>query len=274
MSRRLALLSFAVLAGCARDRVTVSGTVADDEGLTAVWLAGDTLRTPIDSGSFRLRRPAADSLTLRFARGDDSASMRIVGLTAGAALTLDGVWAEEGVAYPARIGLRGDPLVVINELRMAGDESLPPSINVPATVIAVADKGDALLVRPTTGGLPDLRVVLTPTSVVRAESGDTLDAADLEYGDSLRLSGAISDGYVAATEAAVAPGAAARMARREEQRRAEAARRAAESAREDEEESEEEAGPSKSHRNFLERLLGIHRGERKEGKKGKPGGKH
>jgi hypothetical protein len=260
MLRPLVAVALLLAAACGRDRVTVGGSVADGEEITSVRVAGDTVGVPIDSGSFLLRRPAADPLVLRFQHGDDSATMTIEGLAPGAALTLAGVWTEDGTAYPTRIALRGARRVTIDRLRMAGDDALPARVDVPATVLAVASEGDALLVRPIGVDLPDLRVVVTPTTRLRTEAGDSIDAGDLAFGDSLRLSGAIQDGYVAATEAAVAPSVAARIARLEEQRRAEGARG-----------DREEARPR--HRNFLERLLGIHRGEgerkRKEGKRGK-----
>ena len=87
---------------------------------------------------------------------------------------------------------------------MASADAIPQDVNVPGTVLAVSDDGDALVVRPTDTAMPDLNVLVTPASVVRTIDGDLVEPDQLEFGDSLRVSGIGESGHVIAAEIMVA----------------------------------------------------------------------
>lgn len=189
----------ALLSACGTETVTVRGTLAEGTDATEVWVAGATERARVEADSFVLQGLTGDSLDLRFASdGADPARMRIAGLAPGAQLRLDGVWVEEGVAFPARIGLAEGAVVSINGLRMSAPEAVPAAVDAAGTVLARGE--DALLVRPAGSTLADLRVVVTPGTVVRSPDGDPVELDELQFGDSVRVVGTGEGGYVIAAE--------------------------------------------------------------------------
>src|SRR5690606_4503838 len=108
-------------------------------------------------------------------------------------LSLRGIWTHDGVAYAT--GLAGDEAAAVNGLRLGGPAALPREVRTDGVVLAVARGGDAMIVRPTDGRLPDLRVVVTPGTAVQDEAGTGVEA-DLQFGDSLRVEGTAEAGYV------------------------------------------------------------------------------
>ena len=188
-------------AGCGGGSVTLEGTLADAASATEVWAMGRPERIAVENGAFRIEEVEGDTIELRFVTGEDrQARMVLHDLPDGGTLRLDGVWFADEVAFPSRAaGGEGRPLVV-NGLRMAGPERIPQDVNLAGTVLAVADDGDALVMRPADASLPDLDVLITPASVVRTIDGDLVEAERLEFGDSLRVSGIGEGGRVIAAE--------------------------------------------------------------------------
>jgi hypothetical protein len=190
-----------VLAACGGGSLTVEGTLADSTAATEVWAVGRPERVPLANGAFRLERVEGDTLELRFTTGGGSqASMLLHDLPDGGTLRIDGIWFADEVAFPDGVdGGAGGP-VVVNGLRMAGSDAIPENANLAGTVLAVADDGDALVLRPADHSLPDVNVLITPAAVVRTIDGDLVDPAQLQFGDSLRVSGIGQGGYVMAAE--------------------------------------------------------------------------
>ena len=204
MHRTIPFLLLLCCAGCGGGSLTLEGTLAEPAGATEVWVFGRPERVPVENGAFRIEDVEGDTIELRFVTGDDRhARMVVHDLPDGGSLRLDGVWFADEVAFPARAeGGSGRPLVV-NGLRMAGAGAVPENVNLPGTVLAVAEDGDALVMRPDDASLPDLDVLITPASVVRTIDGDAVDPDGLEFGDSLRVSGIGEGGRVIAAEVMV-----------------------------------------------------------------------
>lgn len=199
--RRFVLIPMLFLCACGRDRVTVTGTLAEGTAASWIWAVGSDQGAEVDSGAFRLKGVRGDTLELRFAAGDDTARMQLLGVPPGSEIRLEQVWTDGGVAFPTRIAGAENQRVRVNGMWMGG--SVPEQLNQVATVLAVSDDGDALLVRPAEGELPDLRVVVTPGTVVESQDGDPYDLDEAEFGDSLRISGGGQGDYVIATRLVV-----------------------------------------------------------------------
>lgn len=193
------LLPLLALAACGDEASTVSGDLAEGAAATHVWLLGEPARAEVASDSFRLESAAGEVLDLRFADGEEEvARMEIRGAGAGEGLRLRGIWFDDGVAHPSAV--EGGGVLTVNGLRMGAADRLPASVDAAATVLAVSDEGDALIVRPGDEALPDLRVVVTPGTRVATADGDPASAEGLEFGDSVRVVGESESGYVIAAE--------------------------------------------------------------------------
>jgi hypothetical protein len=202
--RRILPILLVSLAGCGGGTLTIDGTLADSTEATEVWALGRPERVPVVDGAFRLEKVEGDTIELRFTTGDDAqARMVLHDLPRGGRVRVDGIWFADEVAFAGRVSGARRPLVV-NGLRMAPAEAIPEGVNVPGTVLAVSDDGDAMVVRPVDASLPDLKVLVTPASVVRTIDGDLVEPDQLEFGDSLRISGIGQGGHVMAAEIMVA----------------------------------------------------------------------
>jgi hypothetical protein len=195
------LLVSVLLAACGRGGAVVEGTLLNPDDAAYVWADGQAERGSVEAAAFRLDGVRGDTVDLRFATADDVVGwMRIIGLPGRARLTLEGIWFEEGRAFPSAIGLEDDRVLTVNGLRMAPAGRLPPTIETDATLLALSRDGEALLVRPAEDRLPDLRVVIGPGTAVRTEDGDPISLERLEFGDSLRVGGVSEAGFVLAAE--------------------------------------------------------------------------
>jgi hypothetical protein len=207
--RRFLPVMLVCLAACGGGSLTIEGTLADSTQATEVWALGRPERIPVVNGAFRLEKVEGDTVELRFTAGDEGeARMVLHALPDGGTVRLDGIWFDEEVAFPARVAGRAP--VFVNGLRMAGPEAVPENVNLPGSVLAVSEDGDALVVRPDDASLPDLKVLVTPASVVRTIDGDLVEPDRLGFGDSLRVSGIGQGGHVIAAEIMVSRRAAAR----------------------------------------------------------------
>lgn len=199
MRPRPLLFLLALLSACRGGSTSIEGTVAAGSGITEVWPVGDAGGSPVRDGAFRLDHLQGDTLRLRFLTRRDTARMELTELPRGARLRLERVWVSGGVAFPGRLDAGGGRRVSVNGLWMGGGASLPESLIAAGRVLALSDDADALLLRPSSGELPDLRVVITPGTVATTEDGDPLPLAELAVGDTLQVAGEGRGGYLVAT---------------------------------------------------------------------------
>jgi hypothetical protein len=198
------ILLILFLAACRDNDAVVRGDLAPGgaaESLVAAWVVGREGREPITGGQFELRSVPSGVADLRLGTDDgEAARLLIRDLPGGATLTLHGIRVQRrgGLAFPARIELRGGPVVTINGIRMAPQERLPGRIREDATVLARSDDAGALLVRPADARLPDLRVVVTDATETVTPDGDPAPLERIEPGDSVYVEGATERGYVIA----------------------------------------------------------------------------
>lgn len=196
-----ALLAACLLAACGTEETTISGTLDPELAVTHVWVLGGPERAVVDASAFRIEGIVGDTVDLRFADEDgERGRMRIEGVPPGAVVELREVWVEEGRAFPARVTLEGVEQLTINGLRYAPVERLDDEIEAEGEVLSVSDDGDALLVRPADGSLPDLRIVITPGSRILSPDGEPLEAESIASGDSIRLRASREGSYFLATE--------------------------------------------------------------------------
>lgn len=191
----------ALLAGCGGAPATIHGTVADDVRADSVWHFGGEARAELDADTFRLESLRGDTIDLRFTGSDGlHARMEIRDVRPGARVRLHGIWIDDDVAHASGVTLEGTDAVTINGIRMGDPQRLPAEVEVDAVVLAASGSGDALLVRPLDGDLPDLRIVGTPATNVRTRDGDPTDRDEATAGDTIRVVGATHAGYVVASE--------------------------------------------------------------------------
>lgn len=208
--RRLAIAAAAaVLAVGCGSSVTVSGTMQDDADGASVWHYRGDERAEIEADSFRLEGLRGEAIDLRFTDDDGAhARMEIREVSGGAHLRLLGVWVDDGVAYPSRV--EGVDRVVVNGVRMGDPASLPGTVDERGVVMAAGRSGDAFIVRPLEGGLPDLRVVVSPATEVVSPDGEPAPARGTAVGDTVQVAGGVESGYVVATRLEVPRRAALR----------------------------------------------------------------
>lgn len=214
--RRVAGAVLALLAAACGRSVTVTGTIDDDAGVEAVWHYEGDERSGLEADSFRLEGLRGDPIDLRFT-GEDGlhARMEIRGAPAGGRIRLTDVWIEDGVAYPSHVALDGADFVVVNGLRMGDPGAWPAEVDVEGVVLAAGRSGGALVVRPLDDGLPDLRVVVTPATGVVSRDGEPVPGGAASTGDTVRVAGTTSGGYVIATELVLPRAAAVQAGDRE-----------------------------------------------------------
>lgn len=199
--RAAAPLLLALLAGCGGAPATVQGALADDVRADSVWHFGGDARAELVADTFRLESLRGDTIDLRFTGGDGlHARMEIRDVRPGARVRLHGIWIDDEVAHASSVTLEGTDAVTINGIRMGDPTQLPAEVELEGLVLAASGSGDALLVRPLDGDLPDLRIVATPATNVRTPDGDPTDRDEASAGDTVRVVGATHAGYVVAAE--------------------------------------------------------------------------
>lgn len=194
------LLFLTMVLACGDDTLTVRGSLLPGSSATDVYVVGQPLRAPIESDSFVIGGISGELVELEFAEdGNRLGRMRIERWT-GSELDLRGIWLEDGIAFASTV--EGEGSATVNALRMAPEGALPRTLSAAVSVLAVSPEGDALMVRPDDGQLPDLRVVVTPGTSIETAAGDPAEA-DFRFGDSLRIEGDTEGGYVVATTVVV-----------------------------------------------------------------------
>ncbi len=200
MKLRFAVPALVLLAACGSREATLSGTVAEGEGLTHVWVMGAPERSEIVGDSFSIAGIREDVVELRFSRGDrEGGRMELRGIARGANLLLRGVSVNDGVAFPTTLDGEGNHVVEVNGVRLGTLASVPGRVDARGSLLSRSRSGDALLLRPESGGLPDLRVVVTPGTEIRTEDGEPISLERTDFGDTLRVVGTGESGFVIAT---------------------------------------------------------------------------
>jgi hypothetical protein len=187
-------------AGCGGRESTVSGTLAEGEDVTHVWVVGGTERTAVVNDSFHLAGITGDPVEILFARGEREAGrMELGDIPRGVHLMLRGIAVEDRLAFPASLVGDDDVIVSVNGLRLGTPGTIPGTVDGWTSLLSRSRSGDALLVRPHGSRLPDLRVVVTPATEIRTEDGDPATLERTDFGDSLRVVGQREGGFVIAT---------------------------------------------------------------------------
>ncbi|CAN5674176.1 hypothetical protein BH23GEM8_BH23GEM8_22950 [soil metagenome] len=187
-------------AGCGGRESTLSGTLAEGEDVTHVWVVGGTERTAVVNDSFHISRITGDPVEILFARGEREAGrMELRDIPRGTHLSLRGIAVDDMLAFPASMVGDDDVIVSVNGVRLGTPGSIPGSVDGWTTLLSRTRSGDALLVRPDGARLPDLRVVITPGTEIRTEDGDPTSLERTDFGDSIRIVGRREAGFVIAT---------------------------------------------------------------------------
>ena len=184
-----------LISGCLDDALTIRGTLAAGSGVTDVYVVGQPVRATVRGDSFVVRGIVGDSAELEFVEGGERRGRMSIVQWSGSPLVLRDVRLDRR-AHPRN--LDGEASARVNGLRMAPAGSLPARIDTEAVVLAVSLEGDAFVARPRDGRLPDLRVVITPGTVVEGRAGP-VETLALSFGDIVRLQGAMEAGYLVAT---------------------------------------------------------------------------
>ncbi|HET6765282.1 MAG TPA: hypothetical protein VFH27_16460 [Longimicrobiaceae bacterium] len=193
-------------AGCSHESVSIRGTFRDaaasaDSTLT-VWAVEAQREVPVQAGEFRMDDLAPGPVTLEMRVGGRAVGrVEVPDLPVGATLTLQGLRVDRasGRAFPADVKLTGAKMVTVNGVRVGPNDDLPGDVDAAGTVMALSEDHDALLVRPLDAAMPDLRVVLVPTTHAATREGAAADVEALARGDTVRVKGATRAGYVIAT---------------------------------------------------------------------------
>ena len=202
--------ALAALAACSQPETLVRGTLAESAGGDAlfVWVAdgSHSARALVDTFSFAGIVPGAVDLRIGAGR-EEIARMEIRDLPAGARLSLERIRLDRrrDRAIPAAIRLEGAEWVTINGIRMADPARLPGSLDETGVVLAISGREDALLLRPESGKLPDLPIVVTPATRVVDEAGEEASLDRASDGDRLRVEGKTTSGYLYAERITVLP---------------------------------------------------------------------
>ena len=195
---------FGILAGCGGDASSVEGTLLGGGSGGQVWVDGETDRISISEAGFRIEDVSGDTIDLQFVDADgETGRMRILGLPDGALLTLRDVWIENDVAFPTEVNLNSGATISVNGLRMSTPGQVTGQITAAGTLLALSNDAEALILRPDDADMADLRVVVTPGTVLQSVDGEPVSLALLKPGDSLAVGGSVQGGYLVAAEVTV-----------------------------------------------------------------------
>ena len=207
MRPRPSLAALALIAaGCGHDSIAIRGTFRDaassaDSTLT-VWAVEAQREVPVQSGEFRMDDLAPGPVTLEVRVGGRAVGrVEVPDLPVGATLTLQGLRVDRasGRAFPAEVELSGAKVVTVNGVRVGPNEDWSGDVDATGTVLAISEDHDALLLRPTDKALPDLRVVLLPTTRSGTREGAAANVDGLVRGDTVRVKGDKLGMYVVAS---------------------------------------------------------------------------
>lgn len=201
---RIRLVLLASLAACGGDEgATVAGNFAPGAGSpTSVWVVEAERSTGADTAGFSIADLVPGPASMRLMRGSDTAGVLNVGsLPTGSKLMLHGLRVDEasGLAFPRSIELDGADAVVVNGIRMAPEGRVPENVDAGGAVLGWAPEAGAMLLRPENAALPDLRVIVGPTTELVGTDGGQAAASAITPGDSVQVQGRFENGYVLAS---------------------------------------------------------------------------
>ncbi|HEY0025972.1 MAG TPA: hypothetical protein VGB24_23990 [Longimicrobium sp.] len=201
---RIRLVLLASLAACGGDEgATVAGNFAPGAGSpTSVWVVEAERSAGADTAGFSIADLVPGPASMRLMQGSDTAGVLNVGsLPSGSKLTLHGLRVDEasGLAFPRSIELDGADAVVVNGIRMAPEGRVPEHVDAGGAVLGWAPESGAMLLRPQNAALPDLRVIVGPTTELVGTDGGQAAASAINPGDSVQVQGRFENGYVLAS---------------------------------------------------------------------------
>jgi len=215
----VSILPLAAACGGDAGGVTIRGDFADlARTPTTVFAVEAEREAEVKRGAFVLRGLSAGPVTLRLVSGSDTVGVvALNSLPGGTALELRRLRVDEAtsLAFPQAVGLTGPDLVTVNGVRMATDARIPAEVDVHGRVLSIAPEHDALMLRPDSSALPDLRVVAGLAAETVTPDGDPVEPARIAAGDSIRVQGRADHGFVVATRLIVSRRAAAASLPRE-----------------------------------------------------------
>ena len=196
----LALAVLLAACGSGSEPITVRGDFASPATAPGrVYALEARVDAEVKDGSFELGGLATSPISLRMVQnGDTVGKVDIADLPPGAGLVLHGLRSDprSGRAFPATVELSGARVVRVNGIRMMNPDALPGSVDGSGIVLAAASDRSALLVRATDERLPDLRVVVTPTTSILTPDSLDADLRELSIGDSVHVLGPTERGFV------------------------------------------------------------------------------
>lgn len=204
--RTFSALAATLLAACGggSDAIEVRGEFAG--GPTSpgrVYALEARVDAEVRDGAFEIGGLATSPISLRLVQsGDTVGRIDVAELPSGSRLVLHGLRtdARSGRTFPSSVEITGAQAVRVNGIRMMNADALPGTVDADGTVLAASADRSALLVRPTSDELPDLRVSVSPSTSVLTR--DSLDAKlnELSVGDSIHVNGTTQRGVVFATQ--------------------------------------------------------------------------
>lgn len=204
-----------LLAACGRGGAVVRGNFADTalaaDTALVVRVGGVPEAAKRTEGGFLFRRPRPGRMMLEARRGGTPLGLlSLDSVPAGARVELRDLAVDptSALLFPRAVALRGMPLIVVNGIRMAEPGRLADSADVAGTLLARNDSASALLVRPADAALPDLRVVVSPSTETVTADGDPVPITRLREDDSVRVSGTTDGAYLLASRVVVPRGRA------------------------------------------------------------------
>jgi hypothetical protein len=190
-----------LVTACGGDEITIHGSLAEGADADHVWIVGGSESAAIEADSFRITGIDGDLVDIRFTSDDgEEARMELRDVAGGTVVRLRDVWFDDGMAFPSTIETDGADRVLVNGIRMADISGLAGEASMEGTVIAASRSGDAIILRSRDSGQADVRVVVTPGTLVLSPDGEPADLEDVDDGDELSVRGTWESGYLIAAE--------------------------------------------------------------------------
>lgn len=202
------LVAAALVLACGggSESIEVRGDFAPGTPPGRVYALEARVDAEVRGGAFVLAGLATSPISLRLIQsGDTVGRIDIADLPPGSRVVLHALRTDprSGRAFPAAVELTGADVVTVNGVRMMSPSALPAVVDAAGVVLAASSDRVALLVRPVGDPLPDLRVVVTPTTSVVTRDSAPADLSRLSPGDSIHVQGEAARGYVVATRIAL-----------------------------------------------------------------------
>ena len=186
--------------------MTLAGTFRDptltSDSTLSVWAVEAQREARVTKGAFEMKGLVAGPVTLQVrSAGRAIGRIDVPDLPAGARLDMEGLRIDRasGRAFPTSVDLHGAKVATVNGVRVASADRLPGDVDVRGTVLARSGDGAAILLRAADSTLPDVRVVVMPSTQSATRDGDPVPLDHVARGDSLRVKGKRQGAYLVAT---------------------------------------------------------------------------